>query len=92
MEVTVTPPLSVTVRREVEGTSTRLLQYAGDPGDDQLEMLIEHVTQLVTMNRNDTHVEVIIGGGREQPKFTRLTEALEALQRVARDRVSWTIQ
>ena len=87
-----TPPFSVTVRREVSGTSTRLLQYAGDPADEQLEMLLEHVTQLVSMHREDTHVEVIIGGGRDQPKFTRLTEALEMLQRVARDRVSWTIQ
>ncbi|HVN86330.1 MAG TPA: hypothetical protein VMW17_15965 [Candidatus Binatia bacterium] len=71
--------------------STRLLQYAGDPADDQLDMLIEQVAHLVSMNRHDTHVEVVIGGGREAPKLTRLTDALIMLQRVARDHVSWTI-
>jgi hypothetical protein len=87
-----TPPFSVRVRREVRGTSTCLLQYAGDPADDQLDMLLEHVEQLVRLNREDTHVDVIIGGGSEQPKFTRLTEALLTLQRVAHSRLNWTIQ
>ena len=88
----VTPAFSVTVRREVAGTSTRLLQYAGDPPDDELKMLLEHITQLVSINRHDTRVDVVIGAAGAQPKLTRLTEALLTLQRVARDRVSWTIQ
>jgi hypothetical protein len=86
------PPFWVTVRREVSGTSTRLFEYLGDPLDDQLEMLLEHVTQLLTIEHDGMQVSVIFGCELDPTRVVRLAEALLNLQRATRHRVDWTVQ
>ena len=85
-------PLSVTVLREVSGTSTRLFQYSGNPREEELETVLEHVKRLAALDGDGTRIDVILGGDADPPKRVWLTDALRSLEQAYGHRVVWSIQ
>jgi hypothetical protein len=70
------PTFSVTVLRDISGVSTVLFAYSGDPqNDDELRTLLAHAAQLAAIDRDRTHVDVVLG----RVDVDRLTPELQAL-------------
>ncbi len=74
------PVFLVTVSREISGTPTRVFEYAGDPHADEIQPLLEHITQLVAVDRRGTLVEVACSGAPARPEIIQLADVLRALQ------------
>lgn len=74
------PAFCVTVLREVAGTCQRLFAYVGAPGDEEQRVLLDHVTQLMAIDRGCTRVAVVLGSTSTEPGLIRLAASLRALQ------------
>ena len=74
-----TPAFCVTVVREVAGTCQRLFEYVGAPGDEEQRELLDHVAQLMAIDRDFTRVDVVLGNVLAEPGLIRLAESLRAL-------------
>jgi len=73
------PAFCVTVVREVAGTCQRLFEYVGAPGDQEQRELLDHVAQLLAIDRDFTRVDVVLGNAMAEPGLIRLAESLRAL-------------